>query len=522
MSAVNSSACSSNVALLDHEYLAKFGIYTRQCCMDCRYTNADELQLAAVLARALKARDVIPGDRVLLMLPNIPEMTAMLQAIWTIGAVAVPVMPHWTAVEASHVLTGCGATAAVTVPELVPRLHEAARVAPALRHLLAFGECETPECEDVLSQLAAAQETKPVPRSAEAPALLLYTSGTTGLPKGSLLTHGNIRAAVESFYCHNPELAREPMIQALPFSHSFGLLMLLFANRSGLPSVLLPQFNPVKVFEAVERYRARYLPAVPTMLVQLLNHPDGRHYDLSSLKRISSGGASLPDRLRMDCEEAFGCRVDQGYGLSETFAVAATYTETAEYRAGSVGVPTPGVETRILNDRGQPLPPMQIGEIAISGANVCKGYWNDDETTQEAFRNGWLLTGDVGYRDEDGYLYITDRKKEVIIKGGENISPREIEDLLCTHPAVVEAAAIGMPDVVYGEDIWAFVQLRPGAEVEEEALRRHLAGSISKFKVPAHIIAQPVLPKTPVGKISKRRIRERLAADLMTAVTSLS
>jgi long-chain acyl-CoA synthetase len=327
---------------------------------------------------------------------------------------------------------------------------------------------------------------------------------------------------VESFYLHNPELAREPMVQALPFSHSFGMLMLLFANRSGLPSILLQQFDAVRVFEAVERHRARYLPAVPTMLVQLLNHPDRRHYDLSSLKRISSGGAALPERLRMDCEEAFGCRVDQGYGLSETFAVAATYAETAEYRPGSVGVPTPGVEIRILNDRGRPLPPLQIGEIAIAGPNVVKGYWNDEETTEEVFRNGWLLTGDVGYRDDDGYIYITDRKKEVIIKGGENISPREIEDLLCAHPDVMEAAAIGLPDAVYGEDIWVFVQLRPGAEVEEEALRRHLAGSISKFKLPAHIIVRPVLPKTAAGKISKRRIRERLAADLMTVAASFS
>jgi long-chain acyl-CoA synthetase len=187
-----------------------------------------------------------------------------------------------------------------------------------------------------------------------------------------------------------------------------------------------------------------------------------------------------------------------------------------------VGVPTPGVEIQILNDRGRPLPPMQIGEIAIAGPNVAKGYWNDEESTEDSFRNGWLLTGDVGYRDEDGYLYITDRKKEVIIKGGENISPREIEDLLCAHPDVLEAAAIGLPDAVYGEDIWAFVQLRPGAEVEEEALRRHLAGFISKFKLPAHIIVRPVLPKTAAGKISKRRIREGLAADLMTAATSLS
>jgi long-chain acyl-CoA synthetase len=214
--------------------------------------------------------------------------------------------------------------------------------------------------------------------------------------------------------------------------------------------------------------------------------------------------------------------VDQGYGLAAPFAVAATYPGTAEYRAGSVGVAAPGVEIRILGDRGQPLPPMQIGEIAIAGAHVARGYWNDEAATEQAFRNEWLLTGDLGYRDQDGSLYITDRKKEVIIKGGENISPREIEDLLCAHPAVVEAAAIGIPDAVYGEEIWAFVQLRAGAEVEEEELRRHLSGFVSRFKVPAHIIVRPLLPKTAAGKVSKRHIRERLAADLMTGVASFS
>ena len=516
------AADSANLALLDHEYLAKYGVYTRQYDRDASYTNEEELEYAGLLCRALRARGVAPGDRIVVMLPNSLEMTAMLQAIWTVGAVAVPVLPHWTAAEASHVLAGSGAVMAVTVPSLAPRLQEAARVAPALRRLLSFGECATPDCEDVLSELAPATEAAPVIRSALAPALLLYTSGATGLPKGSLLTHGNIRAALESFHRQNPDLAREPMVQVLPFSHSFGLLMLLFANRSGLASVLVPQFDPAAVFEAVERRRARYLPLVPTMLVHLLNDPGRRRYDLSSLKRISSGGAPLPDRLRMDCEEAFGCRVDQGYGLSETFAVAATYTATAEYRAGSVGAPAPGVEIRILGDRGQPLPPMQIGEIAIAGAHVARGYWSDEAATEQAFRNEWLLTGDLGYRDQDGYLYITDRKKEVIIKGGENISPREIEDLLCAHPAVVEAAAIGIPDAVYGEEIWAFVQLLPGADVEEEELRRHLSGFVSRFKVPAHIIVQPLLPKTAAGKVSKRHIRERLAADLMTGVASFS
>ena len=505
---------SSNIARLEHDYLERFGVYTRLHSGERSYTNMAEMRYAAAIAGVLRDYGVQPGDRVLAMLPNLPEMPALLQGIWTLGATAVPIMPLWTALEAGHALRDSGATVAVTVPPLAERLSEAAAETTSLRHLLVFGESDAPRAENIVSRLWSANPVLvPANRTAQDIALLLYTSGTTGMPKGAMLTHGNVAAAIESFYQLNPDMERGSMLHVLPFSHAFGLLLLSFANRCGFSSVLLPQFDPTRVFQAIERHQVKYLPAVPTMLVYLLHHPDRSKYNLSSLTRIAAGGAALPERLREACAAVWPCRVDQGYGLSETFAVAAAYQMNTPYRSGSTGVPCPGVAIRVTDEHDHPLPPRQAGEICLSGDLVATGYWNDPELTSTTFAGGWIHTGDVGYLDEDGYLYITDRKKDLIIKGGENISPREIEEVLYGHPAVAEAAVIGVFDHVFGEDIWAFVQLKPGAEASEGELRDHVAGFVTRFKVPSHIVFQDALPRTSIGKISKREIRERLATD---------
>ncbi len=522
----SSREASANIALLDQIYIEQYGVYTRLQYSDRTLTNVDEWKYAAAVAGVLRAHNVGPGDRVLAMMPNMPELTVLLQAVWNVGAVAVPIMPQWTALEAEHVVRDCGAVVAVTVPPLAPRLHEACRENELLRHLLVFGEVDAPGAINLIPQLQSASPVvSPAHRSSDDLALLLYTSGTTGTPKGAMLSHGNIRAALDSFYRHNPDLPRGPMLQVLPLSHSFGLLMFCFANRSGFSNVLLPQFDPVKVFQAIERHQVQYAPVVPTMLFYLLHHPERGQYNLSSLRRLSSGGAALPEKVRAAAAHALGCRVDQGYGLSESFAVAATYQPDSDYRPGAVGKPTPGVQIRIINEKNDPAPPLAIGEICISSPHIALGYWNDPDSTRESFVDGWLHTGDVGYFDADGYLFITDRKKDLIIKGGENISPREIEEVLYGHPAIAEAAVMGVPDSVFGEEVWAFVQLRPGAETTEEAIKAHAGNYVTKFKVPAHVVFQQALPKNSIGKISKREIRERLTQEQMnvtSAVTSPS
>jgi long-chain acyl-CoA synthetase len=288
--------------------------------------------------------------------------------------------------------------------------------------------------------------------------------------------------------------------------------MQFLANRWGIASVLLPQFDPKRVLEAIERFHIQYMPVVPTMLVYLLNHPDRAHYDLSSLTRITSGGAALPERLRLDFETAFDCRILQGYGLSESASVATSYELDQTYRSGSAGLAVPGVELRIVDDQDRSLPARAIGEICLAGPNISAGYFRDPEATRQALRDRWLHTGDVGYLDEEGYLFITDRKKDLIIKGGENVSPREIEEAIYLHPAVAEAAVVGVPHAVYGEDIWAVVQLKREATASEDDVLKHLAKYVTKFKLPSRVVFTAALPLNSNGKILKRAVRTQLQA----------
>jgi long-chain acyl-CoA synthetase len=511
--AVGLLSSASNLAHLDFDNLERFGVYTRLHFEGRSYTNLEELGHAGSLARVLREYGVTPGARVLVMMPNSPELTAAFTAIWTIGATIVPVIPQWTAGEVAEIFRNSSAKVALTVPRLAARLAEAATAAGNVEHLLVFGETELPGSVNISPLLAELPPIEtPVDRSATDLAILLYTSGTTGTPKGVMLTHGNFLAALEGVLRQNPELGPGPMLHPLPLTHVYGVLMQFLANRWGISSVLLPQFDPKRVLEAIERYRVQYMPVVPTMLVYLLNHPDREHYDLASLTRITSGGAALPERLRLDFEKAFQCRILQGYGLSESASVATSYELDETYRPGSAGLAVPGVEIRILDDRERPLPPCSTGEICLAGPNISAGYFRDPEATREALRDGWLHTGDVGYLDEEGYLFITDRKKDLIIKGGENVSPREIEEALYLHPAVAEAAVVGVPHQVYGEDIWAVVQLKRGASADEEDLRQHLAKYLTKFKVPSRVVFTAALPLNSSGKILKRAVRAQIQA----------
>ena len=506
---------TGNVARLDLENIERFGVYTRLYYEDRSFTNAEELRYAGALARVLYHFGVRRGDRVAVMLPNSPELTAAFQGIWTLGAAIIPVIPQWTAGEVGHILRNAEPEVAITIPALAPRLEQANAEIRTLKHLLVFGDSEVAGAENILD---AIQSASPIETPADSVpsdlAILLYTSGTTGTPKGVMLTHANVSAGLESTYQQNPNLARGSVLNALPLTHVFGILVQNIANRWGWSTVLMRQFDPVKALEAIQRHKVTYLPGVPTMLMYLLGHPERAKHDLSSLTRITSGGAALPERLRQQCEQVFRCRVDQGYGLTESASVATGYEVQRPYRAGSVGVATPEVEICILNDRSQLLPPGARGEICLKGANIMTGYWRDPAATKEVLKEGWLHTGDIGYLDEEGYLFITDRKKDLIIKGGENISPREIEEALYLHPAVAEAAVIGVPDAVYGEEIWAVLQLKTGVQAAEEELRLHVSRYVTKFKVPSRVLFQPMLPKNLTGKILKYKIRAQLLAEL--------
>lgn len=503
---------SSNLAFLELEHLNRYGIYTRLHFQDRSYRNLDEFQFAGSLARLLCDRSIGRGHRVLVMMPNSPELMASFPAIWTTGAAIVPVIPQWTAPEVATVLKNADVSLVMTSPSHAPRLAEAMEIANLHPPLLVFGESNV---EDSVNILPLIEQVTPIETPADVAdsnlAILLYTSGTTGKPKGVVLTHGNMRAALEGAFRQNPNLQPGPMLHSLPLTHVYGILIQHLANWWGWTTVLLKQFEPTRALETIERYRVRYLPVVPTMAVYLLRHPEREKFDTSSLFRITSGGAPLPEPVRIELQKTFGCRVDQGYGLSESASVATGYEVALPYRPGSAGRAVPGVELCIMDDHGDRLAPRKMGEICIAGPNITRGYWRDPDATRDLLAGRWLRTGDVGYMDEEGYLYITDRKKDLIIKGGENISPREIEEAVYLHPAVMEAAVIGIPDPVFGEQVCAVVRLLPETSATPEEIQQHVAKYVTRFKIPSRVQFVPALPKNNSGKILKRELRAQLA-----------
>lgn len=500
----------SNVAFLEHDNIERYGSYVRLHYESRSYTNIDELLYAGRIARTLRDKGVRPGDRVLVVMPNTPEMTATFQAVWTIGAVMVPVNALWSAAEFAYAMNNSGAVAVLTFPALAPRIREAASVSQMSPRLLCFGETDVAGFENIAPEIASAPaQCTPVDRAPDDVAMLLYTSGTTARPKGVVMTHQNIPATMDAVHCVNPSLPRRPILHVLPLNHIFGAILIQLSNRWGFSSVLARQFEPVAIFNAIQQHQIGYAMMVPTMLMYLVHHPERLKYDCSSLYRIITGGASLSERLRLGTEKSFQCRVDQGYGMSETGFISC-YGEGETYRTGSAGRPCPGFEVCIKDEQGRTLSSPNVGEICVQGASIMPGYWNDPAATSEAVRGQWFHTGDVGYCDGDGYLYITDRMKDLIIKGGENISPREIEEAISLHPAVADAAVVGVPDASFGEAICAVVELRPGEAATENDIQEHTARHISKFKQPSQVVFQK-LPRTATGKVNKVIIREQLA-----------
>ena len=497
-----SATSTGNIAAREYGNLERWGTYSRLFCGERRFTNVEELAHAGRLASVLKEVGVQPGDRVVTLLPNSAELTFLYQAVWLVGGVMTPIMPHWTASEIAPVLRNAEPSAIVTIPPIAVRVLPMLAGLDSRPELLVFGAAADGSARELGEMTRSAEVIQtPADRSALDIALLLYTSGTTGAPKGATLTHGNLHAALDAALRLNPALARGAVLHMLPLAHSFGLLMLNLSHAWGCTSVLLQQFDPAQAFQLIEKHRVLYTGVVPTMMVYLMNHPARVQHDLSSLARVTSGGAPLAEQVRSDFIRVFNCRVDQGYGLSETMAVVSGYAEQDSYRPGSAGRPAPGVEVRV-----------EKGEICVGGEHVMRGYWRDEETTQAVLSGSWLRTGDIGYVDDDGFVYITDRKKDLIIKGGENISPREIEEALYLHPAVAEACVVGMPDAVFGEEIWAVLQLKLGAETNDQSIRQHVARYVTKFKVPARVVFQPALPKNSNGKILKREVRAQLLA----------
>jgi long-chain acyl-CoA synthetase len=501
-----------NIARLALDNIDRYGEYASTWFESRVLTNVENYQSSCRMAAALQAHGVKPGDRVVVMMLNSPEVMWAFTAIWKIGAAIIPITPTWNAREARYVIEDSGAQVVITSPELAARLREATAGLPHFREILVIGESDVAGALDIELEMATAAPFEPLADCLpDDLAMLLYTSGTTGNPKGVMLSHDNMLFITDSAYAINRQLGQIRTALVLPLSHIYGVLVMNLGARLGTVSRILRRFDAEQTLETIQEFGVQRLSLVPTMLSLLINHPERERYDVSSLEAVNSGGAALSEAVRQEFARLFGCRVVQGYGLSESSGALTGYHPDDDYRVGSVGPPLPGVEMRVVDFANQSLPPGEIGELCSRGRHVMQGYLNQPEATREAIIDGWLHTGDIGYVDADGYVYITDRRKDMIIKGAENISPREIEEGIYLHPAVAEAAVFGVPDETYGEEIMAAVVVKPGQSLTEDEIKRHISGYVTKFKTPAQIVFLETLPKNPSGKILKRALREQFA-----------
>jgi long-chain acyl-CoA synthetase len=491
------------------------------------------------LATALAGLGVGKGTRVGLILPNCPQAVIALFATLRLGATVVQNNPLYTERELAHQLGDAGVEVVVCL-DLVYQKVKALRGRTAIREVIVTSVLdELPAIKRALAPYTkrgkaagvAIGRDEPVrrwrevlgsatarlPEAAVDPdrdlALLQYTGGTTGISKGVMLSHANLRANVEQVRAWFPDAdpGREVMMAALPFFHVYGLTVcLLLGVRLGAALVLQPRFNLDGVLAAIDRFRPTLFPGVPTMYVAINNAVEKGGHDLSSIKACLSGAAPLPMEVAERFERFSGGRLVEGYGLSESSPVAIANPIYGKRKAGTIGMPLPDTVARVADpaDPARTLPVGEAGELAIAGPQVMLGYWNRPEETAEVLRDGWLLTGDMAVMDEEGYFAIVDRKKDLIIAGGYNVYPREVEEVLSEHPKILEVAVSGVPDAYRGEIVKAFVVLRTGEQATTEEIREFAKARLAAYKVPRAVEFRDELPKTLIGKVLRRALVE--------------
>jgi long-chain acyl-CoA synthetase len=467
-------------------------------------------ELSDRAAAGLAALGVAPGDRVGLYCPNVPEFAVAYAAILKAGATVVPLSLLANVEEAAYVLNDAGGKALIFHHALAPTAERVRAAVPALAFAVAIGAAavDAVPFEDLTASTAPVPE--PVLDPAEAVAAILYTSGTTGFPKGAMLTHANLVAntgSVREAMHWRP--GEDVVLLVLPMFHAFAATVgMLTPLTNGCAFVPVPKFEPDGVAETIHAARATVFLGVPSMYSVLLRLRDDKVPLLSSLRFCVSGGAALPVEVLRRFEEKFGVRIYEGDGPTECSPVTCVNPIGGVSKPGTVGLPVPGVEMRIVDDAGRELPDGEVGEIAVRGANVMKGYWNRPEETADTFRDGWFLTGDLGTRDEDGYFSIVDRKKDLIIVNGMNVYPRMIEEVLYRFPGLREAAVVAELHPLHGEIPIAYVALDPARPAGEAELRAHCREHLGRHQVPKRFVLLPELPKNATGKILKRELRK--------------
>ncbi|QKE84147.1 long-chain fatty acid--CoA ligase [Arthrobacter sp. NEB 688] len=456
--------------------------------------------MAAKVAGTLRENGIQPGDRVAVILPNVPAFPVVYWGILLAGGIVVPMNPLLKAGEIDFFFTNSGAKIAFVWPDFVDEATKGA--ANSGTRVVTTGPMGPQDFE------GGDPIPEPTPREDVDTAIILYTSGTTGRPKGAELMHSNIHLnATRSAQVIQEMTSDDVVMGCLPLFHVFGLVVgLNAATIAGASLALIPRFDPQAAVEVIEKERVTIMQGVPTMYAAILNHPSSDGMDASSLRTCASGGSAMPLEVMKAFEEKFGCVILEGYGLSETSPVASFNLIGRERKPGTIGVAIPGCEMRCVDLDGHEVPVGEVGEIAIRGDNVMKGYWQNPDATAEAIPDGWFRTGDLATMDDEGYFTIVDRKKDMILRGGMNVYPREVEEVVYQHPDVLEVAVVGMPDELLGEQVGAAVALREGSTATPEDIIAFTKERIAAYKYPRKVWVVDALPKGPTGKILRREV----------------
>ena len=503
--------------------------------LDSRLSYRQLNDMVNRMANAFIDLGVKPGDKVAMLLPNMPQIVVATFAAWRAGAVVVMNNPLYTDKELEYQFNNSESSFLVSLDLLGPRMIALQGKTPIkkiviahIRDHLKFPKKQllpivakdkhrnippTPNVCEWMDLLKKYPSTAPkISVNFESLACLQYTGGTTGVSKGVMLTHANLSKNVQQIIAWFPGFNKGEIthLGVLPIFHSFGLTACMnICIWMGWADVLIPRPEPQVILEAVHKHRVNFFPAVPTMYVGVLNHPKISQFNLTSIKGCFSGAAPLPVEVIKEFEAKTGSQICEGYGLSETSPVATTNPFGGVTKVGSIGLPVADTEIKIVDlvDGQKEMDVGESGEVLIKGPQVTSGYYKMPQETANALKDGWLYTGDIGKMDEDGYFYIVDRKKDMIIAGGYNIYPREIDEILFEHPKILEACAVGIPDPYRGETVKAFVVLKPGEKMTEEEVIKFCQEKLAKYKVPKIVEFMDSLPKSGVGKVLRKELR---------------
>ncbi len=505
-----------NVAQVWRENIERYGEYRTLSFAQRDFTNVELDKMASSFAGGLKKRGLQENDRVVVILPNTPEVLISYHAIVKTGAVIVPVTYSLSSSEIQYIVKDCEPRMIIADQSAAGKVEQAIECLaskPIIIHI------DGPEDEpNRMSAIIDSSEpyTDICKREVEDLAAIIYTSGTTALAKGAMITHGNIyagpRLELQALGLLSPEgqtlVERNfSMLVVLPISHIYGLTMTVMAYVLGARIVLLSRFDAKQVVSLIEEEQIHQFAGVPTMFHRFSENSEKYGCDLSSVKYWVSGGAPLPHEVRLQFEQRYQAKIIEGYGLTESTSGFALQRLDKPQKANSVGQALPGVEVMVVDENNNRLGCGAIGELAIKGPNVMKGYYRMEEETAKVIQQGWLLTGDVGYIDEDGDIFLVERKKDMIIRGGFNVYPKEVEHVLMNHPAIMEAGVIGVSDQEMGEIVKAFVVLKSGMDASETEVIDFCKRFLAKYKVPQYVEFISALPKNDLGKVLRKELR---------------